>query len=107
MVKKAETSRRSNPFAPVIGLVVALGLLGVAWLTSSLLMAKTTEFLRPQLAQIRNSPQVNTYTLLFAGAIWFVLLAITFFVYSMLVGHSVDDTVKRMPLPKRTIKKKK
>lgn len=104
MVKQAEKKVKKNPLNPVFGIIIAAGLFLVSYLIAGALIAPGG---LQVLATLRTGPRAGLYQLLIGGAIWFVLLAVAFFVVAVLVGRDPDDAVKKMPLPPRDVKKKK
>ena len=92
MVKKAELDRKRHPLYPVFALLLVVGMLAVAFFITEVVVLKM-----PQVRSVVGGALLQA-RIGFTVGIWFVLMAFSFFVVSLLVGKDPNDT-KAMPLP--------
>ena len=103
MVKKAEVQKKRSPLTPVFGLLLAGGLFAIALFVSA----------GPvwNLPAVHNNIASSQKTLAIVGlavGIWLFLLALAFFLVSILAGKDPEDA-KQIPLPPKAkdLKKKR
>ncbi len=106
MVKQAEKIRKRNPWQPVFGLVIAIGLLIVAFALEDPL----AELIRRYIPNATFSLPVATSHFdvtraLVAFMIWLVLMAFAFALVAILAGKD-PNSAKDIQLPPRTKEEK-
>ena len=105
MVKIAETEHKRSPLSSIYGLFLAIGLFAIAYVITSEVLIKKFPQVRDAAFGIAKPP---IGTLIISFGIWLVLLALAFFVVSLLVGKD-PNSAKQIPLPpkQKDLKKKK
>jgi hypothetical protein len=106
MVKQAEKIDKRSPFAPIFGLVLALGCAAIAGIVAHLLVIEGTPIKIDILMRAGRVASQRMQVLVATGfGIWLVLLAVVYFVVVLSVGRD-PKSVHGMKLPTRTVKKK-
>jgi hypothetical protein len=81
--------KKSNPWLPVIGIVLAVVFLVIAYV----LAPEVVAYLRRSAPQLEVGTLANPTTeqLIFAGIIWAVLFGVGIFIVAILSGRDVDE----------------
>jgi hypothetical protein len=97
MVKKAEVEHKRNPLTPIFGLLLAVGLLAVAYVITDQVLLKSGNYIGGHVLAVIG--QVTTlYRVAFTVAIWVALLAVAYFLVAVMVGKDPNDS-STIPLP--------
>ena|SRR5689334_18359225 len=105
MVKQAAKENKRSPLLPILGLLLAVGLLAIAYVLVDQVVLKTGNFIGGHvLAVIGQS--TTTYRIAFTVAIWVALLAVSYFLVAVLVGKDPNDK-DAIPLPPKNQNKPK
>jgi hypothetical protein len=103
MVKQAEKVVKRNPMVPVYGIVIGVGLLIVAIFVTQLLLVELPQ-VKAALIGMGRQAGLGRAAIIFG--VWLTLMGIAMFLVAILTGKD-PESIKGMPMPNRTIKKKK
>ena len=104
MVKKAEIERKRNPLNPILGLLLAVGLLAIAYIITDQVILKSGNYIGGHVLAVIGQASTQ-YRILFTIAIWVALLAVAYFLVAVMAGKDPND-INQMPLPPKNKKEK-
>jgi hypothetical protein len=101
MVKQAEVQKKKNPLAPILGLLLAVALAAIAYALVELLLWPI-----PTVKNAFSGMNITQAKLFLSGAVWFVLLSVTYLLFAMMVGRDPRETGAPPPARARDLKNK-
>lgn len=105
MVKQAVKEKKRNPWVPVGGLILALGLAVVAYFLTNLVLDQNLFGLGAALKSTGSNYNISVFAL--GLILWLIMTGIGYFLVSILVGSDPDPmSAKNIPMRPRTVKKK-